>query len=50
MMRNNVGSRDLRVREVHMTTTTDSPGRGAMIEVEGIGKSFGETRRWPGWR
>src|SRR6266403_846313 len=27
-----------------MTTTTHSPGRGAMIEVEGISKSFGETR------
>src|SRR6266436_899116 len=27
-----------------MTTTTHSPGRGAMIEVEGISKSFGETK------
>ena len=44
MMRNNVGSRDLRVREVPMTTTTHSPGRGAMIEVEDVSKSFGETR------
>src|SRR5260370_35421374 len=48
MMRNNVGSRDLRVREVPMTTTTHSPGRGAMIDVEGISKSFGETRALAG--
>src|SRR5579859_1556443 len=48
MMRNNVGSRGLRVREVPMTTTTHSPGRGAMIEVEGISKSFGETRALAG--
>src|ERR1700724_4376609 len=27
-----------------MTTTTHSPGRGAMIEVEGVSKSFGTTR------
>jgi len=31
-----------------MTTTTHSPGRGAMIEVEGISKSFGETRALAG--
>jgi len=31
-----------------MTTTTDSPGRGAMIEVEGISKSFGETQALAG--
>jgi hypothetical protein len=27
-----------------MTTTTNSPGRGAMIDVEGVSKSFGETK------
>ena len=42
------GSRDLRIREVHMTTTTNSPGRGAMIDVEGVSKSFGETRALAG--
>src|SRR5258708_24674431 len=31
-----------------MTTTTHSPGRGAMIEVEGISKSFGETKALAG--
>src|ERR1700747_1200999 len=42
------GSRDLPVREVPMTTTTHSPDRGAMIEVEGISKSFSETRALAG--
>src|SRR5260370_501218 len=27
-----------------MTTTTNSPGRGAMINVEGVSKSFGDTK------
>ena len=31
-----------------MTTPTNSPGRGAMIDVEGISKSFGETRALAG--
>src|SRR5258707_9512195 len=31
-----------------MTTTTNSPGRGAMIDVEGISKSFGETKALAG--
>jgi ABC-type multidrug transport system ATPase subunit len=31
-----------------MTTTTNSPGRGARIDVEGISKSFGETRALAG--
>jgi ABC-2 type transport system ATP-binding protein len=31
-----------------MTTTTNSPGRGAMIDVEGISKSFGEARALAG--
>src|SRR2546422_5553682 len=30
------------------TTTTNSPGRGAMIDVEGISKSFGETKALAG--
>src|SRR5713226_3018378 len=31
-----------------MTMTTSSPGRGAMIDVEGISKSFGETKALAG--
>jgi hypothetical protein len=31
-----------------MTTTTNSPGRGAMTDVEGISKSFGETKALAG--
>jgi len=31
-----------------MTTPTNSPGRAAMIDVEGISKSFGETRALAG--
>ena len=31
-----------------MTTTTHPPGRGAMIDAEGISKSFGETRALAG--
>src|SRR5712692_6540733 len=31
-----------------MTTTTHSPGRGATIDVEGVSKSFGETRALAG--
>ncbi len=31
-----------------MTTTTHPPGRGAMIDVEGISRSFGETRALAG--
>jgi ABC-type lipopolysaccharide export system ATPase subunit len=31
-----------------MTTTTNSPGRGARIDVEGISKSFGETKALAG--
>jgi hypothetical protein len=33
-----------------MTTTTNSPGRGAMIDVEGVSKSFGETDWQIRWR
>src|SRR5260370_12445321 len=31
-----------------MTAITSSPGRGAMIDVEGVSKSFGETRALAG--
>src|SRR5260370_2622812 len=36
------------IGEVHMTATNSSPGHGAMIEVEGVSKSFGETRALAG--